>query len=251
MITREELSQMAKQLGFNLYQAEKDYLQHVFLASLYSVSSIEFAFKGGTAIQKAHGLDRFSEDLDFTFNGEKAPLDFAIKAISHASAWAPFELGEKWEKELSFTARLRANGPLYGGTSHSRQALWLEVSLREKLMLSPEAIRIVPLHASLSPYVAQVMQKDEMLSEKVRAIMSRNKPRDVYDAWFLLKKGARPNQALIDGKLSFIGKKFSASAFRQSVNEKEKGWKAELGKLMKNVPGFAETSEYVIKEICG
>lgn len=66
MIDRNELGEYARALKYNIYQAEKDYVQHVFLAALYSVSATEFVFKGGTALQKAYGLDRFSEDLDFT-----------------------------------------------------------------------------------------------------------------------------------------------------------------------------------------
>ncbi len=50
MISRKELEYMARALGLNSYQAEKDYLQHAFLSALYAVSAGEFIFKGGTAL---------------------------------------------------------------------------------------------------------------------------------------------------------------------------------------------------------
>src|SRR3989344_7708115 len=68
MISKEELERYALRLGFNLWQAERDYLQHLLLSSLSRRTADELVFKGGTALQKVFGLNRFSIDLDFTQN---------------------------------------------------------------------------------------------------------------------------------------------------------------------------------------
>ena len=64
MLTKSEL------LGYktwpNRYQLEKDYLQYAVLLEIFKRSKGGLVFKGGTALQKCYGLDRFSEDLDFT-----------------------------------------------------------------------------------------------------------------------------------------------------------------------------------------
>jgi predicted nucleotidyltransferase component of viral defense system len=66
MLTKEELRTYEKTVGFNLWQVEKDYLQHLVLLFLYSRIKNEPVFKGGTALQKVFGLNRFSIDLDFS-----------------------------------------------------------------------------------------------------------------------------------------------------------------------------------------
>ena len=63
MLNREELQDTP--IDFNLYQKEKDYLQHIILARIYSRINSQLVFKGGTSLQKCMGLNRFSEDLDF------------------------------------------------------------------------------------------------------------------------------------------------------------------------------------------
>lgn len=86
MISRQQLHSYTNLLGYSLGQVEKDYLQHLFLFYLYSEVSTEFVFKGGTSLQKCFGLDRFSEDLDFTYQGEQHKVDSSInKTVSSFS----------------------------------------------------------------------------------------------------------------------------------------------------------------------
>ena len=63
MISKEDLKQYSKIIGFNLGQTETDYLQHLFLLLMSRHLYGELVFKGGTALQKAYGLNRFSVDL--------------------------------------------------------------------------------------------------------------------------------------------------------------------------------------------
>ena len=76
MITKEELKEYSKIRELNLGQAEKDYFQTIILFILYQDFGKELIFKGGTALSKCFGLDRFSEDLDFTIS-----QDIDIKKI--------------------------------------------------------------------------------------------------------------------------------------------------------------------------
>jgi hypothetical protein len=66
MIDMQTLTRVARTKGIaNLGNAEKDYFQDLLLLAV-SRESPGLVFKGGTALFKLHGLDRFSEDLDFT-----------------------------------------------------------------------------------------------------------------------------------------------------------------------------------------
>jgi len=40
------------------------------------------------------------------------------------------------------------------------------------------------------PFFVIVMNKDEILAEKIRTFITRNRARDIYDLWFLLQRGA-------------------------------------------------------------
>ena len=55
----------------NIWQVERDYMQHVILSAIYSskeaVIGANLVFKGGTDLQKQNIIDRFSIDLDFTY----------------------------------------------------------------------------------------------------------------------------------------------------------------------------------------
>jgi len=248
MITRKELESIARSVGFNSYQAEKDYLQHALLATLYEVSTNEFVFKGGTALQKVFGLDRFSEDLDFTYLSDKDPMEFIEKTtdkLEILGIFAEMNATKIERKNDSFTVRIKIKGPLYDGSEKSIQTITIELSLREEPIKTPIAKRIVPIYPDLRPYVVLCMDLDEMLAEKIRAIMTRGKPRDVYDLWFMLKKNAKFNEEYVNKKLLFYGKKFRYTEFNKQIKKNKDKWWDELSLLIRNPPTFVE----IYKEI--
>jgi len=65
MITIDELNKVKESRKSNLYYEEKEYLQYIFLNSLFKRSR-DFIFKGGTALKICFDLERASEDLDFS-----------------------------------------------------------------------------------------------------------------------------------------------------------------------------------------
>ncbi|EFD92374.1 MAG: hypothetical protein BJBARM5_0891 [Candidatus Parvarchaeum acidophilus ARMAN-5] len=68
-------------------QLEKSYLQTLLLYELYARFEKSLVFKGGTALKFFYGLNRFSEDLDFTYNGgyETANLINSIESAIKAT----------------------------------------------------------------------------------------------------------------------------------------------------------------------
>ena len=61
------------------------------------------------------------------------------------------------------------------------------------------------------------MNKKEILAEKVRAA------RDIYDLWFLLKKGTRFDLRLVNEKLRYYEKVFEKDVFIERIKGKEDG----------------------------
>ncbi len=70
MISRIELTRIAKTKHLTVRNAEKDYLLELLLFAL-SDDRRSLAFKGGTALYKFYNLNRFSEDLDFDLVGKR------------------------------------------------------------------------------------------------------------------------------------------------------------------------------------
>jgi predicted nucleotidyltransferase component of viral defense system len=89
------------------------------------------------------------------------------------------------------------------------------------------------------------MKLEEILAEKIRAILTRVKARDVYDMWFLIKKGVKVNKKIINEKLGYYSLKFNKDKFISNVKRIEKTWGKELEPLVSFIPDF----KTVFKEI--
>ncbi len=231
--------------GFNLGQKEKDYVQHWLLAYLGREGFLG-VFKGGTSLQKAYSLPRYSEDLDFTLNGAPLPdFDAISRYLGSAGFGAPS--WKKKEVDSSQRAKLRLQGPLYNGRAISECSVSLDFSARESVALQPARLEIRPAYADIMPYSVLVMARKEIAAEKVRAIMTRASARDLYDLAFLVRQGFVPDEGLINGKLSYYDLKYSLEAFEKSVEKLAKLWKVEMRILVAHVPEFEAEKEEVLR----
>ena len=91
-----------------------------------------------------------------------------------------------------------------------------------------------------------LLSTQEILSEKVRAIMTREKARDVYDLYYLVAKNTEIDIKLIKEKLKFYNETWSLNKFIEKLENKEKIWKTELPQLILNVPDFKEVKKEII-----
>ncbi len=244
MILRTELQKYCSKLHFNLGQTELDYLQHLFLMFLSKTTVTNLIFKGGTALQKAYNLPRFSIDLDFTATDKISSLELIQQLGKEIEAFG-YPTQVKEIKTLGETFVLQISGPLKGASSMSIARLKIEISQRETLVLKPVQKEIVPLYSDLKPYSIRVMDAKEIVAEKVRAIMTRNKARDVYDLWFLITSGTKVDKELINKKLTYYNQTFNAKEFEEALQRKEPIWNTDLSSLLPEVPSFKE----VVKEI--
>ncbi len=248
MLSR-ELLEKGGEPGFAAGQKEKDYVQHWILSYLGREGFLG-VFKGGTALQKAYGLPRYSEDLDFTLNGAVLP-DF--DAIARYLASAGF--GEpKWKKEAvmdSHSAKLRVQGPLYNGRAVSECSVSLDFSGRENCSLVPARIEIRPAYPDMIPYSVLVMDRKEIAAEKVRAMLTRASARDLYDLSFLVKQGVLPDEQLINGKLAYYNMEYSYEKFENAMGKLSKIWKVEMRTLVAQEPDFESAKEEVLRGIKG
>jgi len=247
MLTKDELQELTRTSGFKLHQEEKSYIQMIALYHIYKKISRELVFKGGTALQKVYGLNRFSEDLDFTKN-EEVDLDALMEhtVIGLRNYGVDCEIKkERTRFEFSDKYKISAKGPLFSGEV-SRVFVRVEISGREKTILEPEIHNIFPIYRDVPNFSLAVMPLKEVAAEKVRAIFSRDKPRDVYDLWFLLNKGVEIDHDFIAKKLGIGDLKYSYEEFSEKLEGSGKSWEADLRLLINEVPSFPQVKLFIL-----
>lgn len=248
MKSRSDLEKLKSTIGLNIWQIERDYLQHLFLLFLSRRESGNFIFKGGTALQKLYGLNRFSIDLDFTLKGTNPKLLEILESINKDFDNFNFNSNIKiTEKKESITAQIKIKGPLYENTDNSISSLKIEISKRENVLVTPEKKEIIPIYDDISPYFILVMSLEEILAEKVRALLKRSKARDLYDLWFLVKRGVNINREILEKKLDYYEMSFKKENFIETVKNTSKLWEKELKPLVKELPDFETVKNVVVK----
>jgi predicted nucleotidyltransferase component of viral defense system len=226
MLRKDDIVKLSKITGLRPHQQEKAYIQTLVLRSVFSHS--DPVFKGGTSLMMVHGLNRFSEDLDFTC-GEKDALEVLSKSIKDDLSAIGIEstIKENPTLENSVSFRIGARGPLFT-KERERCFVNCDFSLRENVIDEPETRFIDPTYPDILPFSVRVMDTAEIAAEKVRAIMTRDKARDVFDLGFLISKGILPTQTLIDEKMALYSITFSLEEFKTALSRKKDLWRIEL-----------------------
>lgn len=204
MLTRAQLERVAQTLTHdNVGHAETLYLQDILLSTVSRETADQLVFKGGTALLKFFQLDRFSADLDFTAHG---PLDFGTfvsKAERDLENYgAIVEEHTDDETEATFTTRFAIQGPLYTGNRRSLNFIRLEVNKESTVRTAPTH-RYTPPFTDIPSFDLTVLDETEILAEKVRALMTRRQPRDLYDIYHLLDKSVPFDLKLVQEKLDY------------------------------------------------
>lgn len=222
-----------------MHTIERDYIQTVFLYELYRQSN-NFFFKGGTCLRMGYTLNRYSEDLDFNYND---PPENGIKVLTSASAHLN-DFGiesqiKKLKSSLSgFSTKLKYKGPLYNGTERSLGAITIDVSCRKehvKTTIQPYH----PVYDDCPSFVMRCLTLDHLFAEKIRALLIRNKPRDLYDVWFL-SGTVTFDRMLLNEKLKLYDLSIKDIDIDHVFSSIEKDWKQDLQPLLGFVPDLHE-----------
>ncbi len=198
MITQEQVSVLAKKYRINETVIFREYLQLVFLQKLYQKThSQNIFFKGGTAIHLIYQAPRFSEDLDFSITSSMPEFNAYIATVLKRME---DEEGITWKERKSVAGKqflLAAENILPYKTY-----IALDFSFREKVISNDRSIIQTAYPVLFTSYVYHLSQ-EEVLAEKIRAVMTRKKGRDLYDLWYLLSKGTEVRQDMLRKKLAY------------------------------------------------
>ena len=242
MIDLETLDRVARMKRIKTRgNAEKDYFQEIALLAI-SREIPRLVFKGGTAVYKFHGLDRFSEDLDFSGDLREQDVKKIAAYLKNFGA-----LTETKSRTVGggILATLRIRGFLYSGTAQSECSLRIDVNRKSDMLFDPDRRAFSSLYPDIPSFSIDVMRQDEILAEKICAILTRDRARDVYDVHFLSRKGISVDLKSVNAKLSYFGTEFSRESFVAAVAAKRKVWKKELDIMLPEIPEFDAVEDEV------
>ena len=200
MILRAEIQRLAAQAGVRMELQERDYILGCFLLALARTPALAetLAFKGGTALRKIYfPAFRFSEDLDFTLlqplseDALQAQVGVVCRRVAEDFG-VPMQIA-LWKQsrdlpgEEAYRARVSYIGPLgQPGADPARITLYLTCYETVILPADPRPVIHPYSDAPAEPRTVRTYCLEEMLAEKLRALLRRSYPRDLYDVWYLL-----------------------------------------------------------------
>ena len=219
------LSQMLSKYQINNIEdkknAIKEIVQEIVLCGLSRGGFFkEAAFYGGTALRIFYGLDRFSEDLDFSLITQNPDFDL--------TKYFPYIENETKSLGLNFnvTEKIKSvdsniKSAFLKGNTKEHILSFYEDSEDSKFINKEETIRIKfevdinpPTGATYetkfgllpSPYQVRLYDLQSLFAGKIHACLCRNwksrvKGRDFYDYIFFLSIGAKVNLENLKAKL--------------------------------------------------
>lgn len=207
--------------------AIKEIIQEIALAGLSRGGFFKkAAFYGGTCLRIFHGLNRFSEDLDFALV-EKDPnfkLDVFFPSLEKEFQSYGIEMiierKKKEDEEEVQSAFLKGNTLTLMMSFFPKSDDAKKVVSNQKIKIkfeidtdNPEGgiteyrYKMLP-----APYEIQIFDEATLFAGKIHAILCRNyknhvKGRDYYDYLFYIGKGSKFNLKYLENKLKNTGSK--------------------------------------------
>lgn len=198
---------------YDRVNALKEILQEITLCGLSRAGFFrKAAFYGGTALRMFYGLDRFSEDLDFSLKEKDEAFDLSrwFAAIENEAAAYGLNLSVEMKKKAKDTAIKSA---FLKGNTREHLLLFYDdkginggISGNEAIKIKFEIDTRPPAGASFekkyrllpTPYEVNMYDEPSLFAGKLHAVICRNwknrvKGRDLYDYVFYMSKGAHVN----------------------------------------------------------
>jgi len=184
MISSETIKEFTVKNQTTELNVAREYLQNLFLSYLYQQEASEhILFKGGTALRLIHKSPRYSEDLDFT---STVTRESDIEAIIEKTL---IEVNREGGDMRITESKSTSGGYLsiIEGTAGDWEIrILINVSLRYG-KVEQEAVMIT--NPFMPSYLVFSLHEDQMVLERLLALLSRKKPRDFFDLYFILRNG--------------------------------------------------------------
>lgn len=232
MLTRAQIQRLAQRHNIGVQAQERDYLQHLLLFLLYNRSQA-LVFKGGTALRMVYRGNRYSEDLDFNGPENVDEIKSLWSAVlGNLSGFGTnAEIRFEWRSEVGYSFDVSYQGPLYDGRDRTKGKVRVDVSLRQETVEIRREL-VSTEYDDIRPFVVSALSQEHLLAEKMRALVVRGKPRDVYDIWLLHNQGVQLRVELAANKLSLYNLTLSKDVIEKALAAAQKDWERDLRPLL-------------------
>lgn len=217
--------------------AVKEIMQEIVLCGLYRANFFEkAAFYGGTALRIFYGLDRFSEDLDFSLMQQDSGFNladyFPVLQREAETYGLKIDISEKKKNRESniHSAFIKGNTKEHLIIFYGNDILFKGLSPMETIKIKFEVDVNPPPYAGFehkfrlmpAPYQVCIYDIPSLFAGKIHAVLCRSwknriKGRDLYDYIFYLSRGASFNLKHLQARLEQSGIKPKNEFF--SLNE--------------------------------
>ena len=116
----------------------------------------------------------------------------ALRALARKRSWHS-DLGRSFD--VSFQA------PLHDGKDRSKGKAREDINQRQEEVATHRELVSSP-YDDVRPFVVTALGLEHLLAEKLRTLLVRGQPRDLYDIWLLLRQGVEPDLTLVERKPS-------------------------------------------------
>ncbi len=208
----------------NIYDqknAMKEIMQEIVLCGLSRAGFFQkAAFYGGTALRIFYGLDRFSEDLDFSLVTADPEFDLTVyfpvleKEVRAFGLHVRIQEKEKTKESNIRSAFLKGNTKEHLLLFYADEKLAGSVARSEVVKIKFEVEINPPEYAGFehkyrllpTPYEVNLYDMPSLFAGKIHAVLcrawkSRIKGRDLYDYVFYLSRGSVVNQKHLRARL--------------------------------------------------
>ena len=205
--------------------------QQIILAGLYAGGFFESAaFYGGTCLRIFHGLQRFSEDMDFSLLTRDENFDFSKYFQSIVDAFAlvgrEVEITKKDKKSFSKveSAFLKDNTDVYDVTFQTEKSIKIkiEVDTNPPLNFTTEQKLLLQPHS----FMTRCFTLPDLFAGKMHALVyrawkNRVKGRDWYDFEWYVRNGVALDFAhLAERCKQFNGEDITPESFKDKLIER-------------------------------
>lgn len=239
VISENKLRYLGGKKGFNLIYLEKDYFLTVLLYAMKDVENIYF--KGGTALNKIFlNHTRLSEDLDFSCSGSLSKIEgYVLKILDKNKEIFP---KCEFDNKTNSFFRLKI---FYNSYFSKNDYIILDVNKKSSIYLRPEKVNIPHFYENIPKFKINIINSKEIFAEKVRALITRNRPRDYFDVYMILKKGYKIDCDLVKKKLKDVEEDFDTKRIFKNARKIYSLWDSEVNQLANKPVRY----EIVIKEL--
>ncbi len=204
--------------------------------ALYLLRDVKHCyFKGGTALQKIF-LDhsRLSEDVDYTVTENLEGVKKEIMAIlGQSGLFESLEL----DKNNDFFTRIICH---YTAADRD-DTIFVDLNEKARLNTPPEEHAVTHFYTESVPaFTMKTLSRQEMIAEKVAAAIGRNKPRDHFDIYQLIKREFSIDLALVAKKCEQSGDAFDIIKMFNKAKRLKNRWDVDMHNLISEPITFQE-----------